>query len=217
MKKLIALLLCLAMVMAMLAACGKTEEEEIVPTETVPVAEVPTEDTPAEEEIPEQTEAPEQEPAKTSALAILEAIWAVTGESEKFPAMGGDANNMVDGAPGVYGLEDAEALTYQLLIPADQIANIDDVASLFHGMNLNHFTGGVCHVTGDVDAFAEAMYNAVKNNQWMCGFPESMIVAVVDGEYVLTAFGLDDIMKPFVHNMKEVYPDSEIVHLEKIG
>ena len=32
MKKLIALLLCLAMVMAMLAAWGKTEEEEIVPT-----------------------------------------------------------------------------------------------------------------------------------------------------------------------------------------
>ena len=78
MKKVIALILALVMVMA-LAACGKEE----TPVETEPQVEVPG-----------------------SALEILETVWALYGDDEKFPVMGGDMVNMVDGAPGAYGLEE---------------------------------------------------------------------------------------------------------------
>ena len=38
-----------------------------------------------------------------SSLEILENVWALYGEDEKFPVMGGDMVNIVDGAPGAYG------------------------------------------------------------------------------------------------------------------
>ena len=195
MKKMIAMLLALVMALSLFAACGAKND---APAEDAPSADAPV-------EVP------------GSALEILENVWALYGDDEKFPVMGGDANNMVDGAPGEFGLDDGEMATYQLLVPADQLANIDQAASLFHGMMLNNFTCGVFHVTGDVDAFVEAMYGAIKNNQWMCGFPESMIVAVIDGEYVLAGFGINDIMKPFVENVKEAHQNLDIVYLEEIA
>ena len=186
MKKLIALCLALVMVLAM-AACGKKAEE--TPTEPdAPVVEVPG-----------------------SALEILENVWVLYGDDEKFPVIGGDANNMVDGAPGAFSLDDADMATYQLLVPADQLANIDEVASLFHGMMLNNFTCGVFHVTGNANDFAKAMADAVKNNQWMCGMPETMNVSVIGGEYVLMAFGINDAMNPFTAKLAEAYPAAETV------
>ena len=192
MKKLIALCLALAMVLTV-AACGKKAEEN--PTEPeAPAVEVPG-----------------------SALEILENVWALYGDDEKFPVIGGDANNMVDGAPGAFGLEDADMATYQLLVPADQLENIDEAASLFHGMMLNNFTCGVFHVTGDADAFAATMVNAVKDNQWMCGMPETMYVSVIGGEYVLMAFGINDAMNPFIAKLAEAYPAAVIVSNEAVA
>ena len=215
MKKMIALLLAMVMVLSLFAGCGKKNDvEETVPVVTDPVVEEtePVVDEPAVEEPTE-----EQPTAESGALDVLQKIWDATDDSEKFPTMGGDFNNLVDGAPGVYGLEDVESLTAQLLVPAEQAANIDEAASLFHGMMLNNFTCGVFHVTGDVQAFADAMYDAIKNNQWMCGFPETMIIAVIDGEYVLSAFGLNDIMTPFEANMKEAHENVDVLYTEAVA
>lgn len=189
MKKVIALILALMMVLSMVA-CGNKEE---TPVETEPQVEVPG-----------------------SALEILETVWALYSDDEKFPVMGGDMANIVDGAPGAYGLEDVESLTYQLLVPAEEAANIDEAASLFHGMMLNNFTCGAFHVTGDADAFAAAMVNAVKENRWMCGMPETMLVAIVGGEYVVMAFGINDAMNPFIAKMTEAYPAAVTVANEAI-
>ena len=184
MKKVIALIMTLVMVMS-LAACGGKEE---TPVETEPQVEVPA-----------------------SALEILENVWALYGDDEKFPVMGGDMVNMVDGAPGAYGLEDAESLSFQLLVPADQVANITEAASLFHGMMLNNFTCGAFHVTGDTKAFADAMNNAISTNRWMCGMPEKMFVAVI-GEYVVAAFGLNDFMTNFESKLTAAYPTVEYAY-----
>ena len=192
MKKLITLCLALVMVLAM-AACGNKNAETPTEPENVPV-EVPA-----------------------SALEILENVWALYGDDEKFPVMGGDANNMVDGAPGAFDLSDADTAAYQLLVPAEQLGNIDEAASLFHGMMLNNFTCGVFHVTGSAQDFAKAMVDAVKNNQWMCGMPETMLVSVIGGEYVLMAFGINDAMTPFETHMKAVYPDAVTLYSENIG
>ena len=192
MKKLIALCLALVMVLSMVA-CGNKNTETPTEPENAPV-EVPA-----------------------SALEILENVWALYGDDEKFPVIGGDANNMVDGAPGAFDLSDAEMATYQLLVPAEELANIDEAASLFHGMMLNNFTCGVFHVTGSAQDFAKAMVDAVKNNQWMCGMPETMQVSVIGGEYVLMAFGINDAMTPFTAKLAEAYPAAETIASEPVA
>ena len=145
-----------------------------------------------------------------SALELLETVWGSYADNEKFPTMGGDANNMVDGAPGKYDLAD-EGLTSILLVPAEQTANIDEAASLVNAMMLNNFTCGAFHVIGDAKAFADAMNSAISTNRWMCGMPEKMLVAVV-GEYVVAAFGLNDVMTTFESKLTAAYPAAELVY-----
>lgn len=183
MKKIIAMLLVLVMAMG-LVACGNNGDTAATTTEAV------------------------KGPA--GALELLETVWASYAEDEKFPVAGGDANNMVDGAPGKYELAD-EGLTATLLVPADQAANIDDAASLVNAMMLNNFTCGAFHVTGDTKAFADAMNNAIATNRWMCGMPEKMFVAVV-GEYVVAAFGLNDVMTTFEGKLTAAYPSVEYAY-----
>lgn len=190
MKKFFAMILALSMMLS-LAACGGNGAAET----TAPAVEI------------------------ASSLEILETIWAKYGENETFPVIGGNMEAPVDGAPGNYDMAYAENLTYNLLVPADQLASIDEAATMVHMMNANTFTGGVVHLTEGTDtaAFAEVMRNAIQGNQWMCGFPETLVIAVVGGEYVLIAYGVNDAMNPFMTHFGEAYPNAEILYNEAIA
>lgn len=200
MKKLIALLLALTMVIG-LAACGNSNNE-----------------TPETPDVPETTEGTEAHAVSgpATALELLETVWALYGDDEKFPVFGGDGLNMVDGAPGAY--TDMEALQSQLLVPAEEQANVTEIASLFHGMMLNNFSCGAFKLAEGVDAaaFADTMYNAVAGNQWMCGFPEKVMIAVV-GDYVVMVFGLNDAVNPFEAKLTEAYPNADIKYTEALA
>ena len=187
MKKIISLILAGVMMLG-LAACGAEK--------------------PAETTAPAQTTAPAV--TVESALAVLEDIWAKYGEDEKFAVIGGNMENPVDGAPGNYDMAYAENLTWNLLVPAEQLANIDEAATMIHMMNANTFTCGVVHLTEGTDAaaFAEAMRDAIQNNQWMCGFPETLTVAVLGGEYA---------MNPFMTHFGEAFADANILFNEAIA
>lgn len=192
MKKIIAMLLVLTMAMG-LVACGNNTDTPETTTEATTGTVVDTGET---------------------AVTVLTTIWDYIEEDKKFFAMGGDMNNMTDNAPGAYSLED-EGLTATLLVPADQIANISEAASLVHAMNLNNFTCGAFKVTGDVNEFVGAMYNAISTNPWMCGMPEKLVIAVI-GEYVVALFGINDAVEPFVTAMTTVYPQAELDYNEAI-
>ena len=112
MKKLIAMIMALAMMLTMFAGCGKEE-----PAETVPAQELPA-----------------------SALEILETVWAKYADDEKFAIVGGNIEANIMDAPGNYDLTYAENMTWNLLVPADKIANITEAASMIHMMNANTFT-----------------------------------------------------------------------------
>lgn len=215
MKKLIALLLALTFVLG-LAACGNDTANDTTPATTTEPAET-TENiedvTEGTEEFVEETFAP---PATNGATDVINAIWNAVPDDNKFFAMGGDFNNIADNAAGVYGLEDQEAITATLLIPAEQIANVDEAASLMHAMLANNFTCGAFHVTGDKAAFVEAMHEAVTNNQWMCGMPEKLIIAEI-GEYVLVCFGINDAIAPFEAALATAHADAVIKYNEAIG
>jgi hypothetical protein len=51
----------------------------------------------------------------------------------------------------------------------------------------------------------------------MCGFPETELIAVVGGEYVLIAFGVNDAMTPFQNHFAAAYPDAEIVYNDALA
>ncbi|MBR2640375.1 MAG: hypothetical protein IKL18_08365 [Oscillospiraceae bacterium] len=147
-----------------------------------------------------------------SALEILETVWGEFGEDEKFFAMGGDYDNMVDGAPGT--VTNADYISGVLLVPAG--TEVIEAAGLVHGMNLNSFTAGAFKVA-DAAAFAETMHEAIASAQWMCGFPDKMVIATFGSEYVVAAFGINDAINPFEEKLSAVYPEAEIVYSEAIA
>ena len=208
MKKLIALLLALTVVLG-LAACGAKAPAETTPsTEATTEAIEGTEGTESEVVIPEGHEA----------TKVMAAIWNNVDESKKFFAMGGDMSAMVDNAPGNYSLTD-EGISTVLYVPADQMEKIDQASSLMHGMMANHFTGGVFHVVSadDAAAFADAMKASIGSAQWICGQPEKLLIAVIEGEYVLAAFGLNDNIAAFEAALTTTYAEAEIKYSEAIA
>jgi hypothetical protein len=190
MKKIVSLLMVCAMLLTM-AACGAGNNENNNENVNVPA----------------------------SALEVLENIWANYGEDEKFAVIGGNMESPVDGAPGNYDMAYAENLTWNLLVPAEALASVDQAATMIHMMNANTFTAGVVHLVEGTDAaaFAETMRNAVQGNRWMCGFPETLVIAVIGGEYVLVAFGVNDAMNPFQTHLATAYADAEILYNEAIA
>lgn len=162
----------------------------------------------------ETTAVPVENPA--SALEILENIWAQYGEEEKFPVIGGSMSAPVDNAPGSFDVAD-ESLSYMLLVPAELTANIEQAASMVHMMNTNTFTCAAFKLTGISAAdFGAAMKDAVLNNQWMCGFPDTLQIRAIGDQYVVMAFGVNDAMGPFEKNLTAAYPGMELLAGEPI-
>ena len=212
MKKLIAMLLALVLVMG-LVACGNTTAPETTPAATTEATEEITEGTEGTEEILDTT--PVAEP--NEATKIFTAIWEKIPEEKRFFAMGGDMITMVNNAPGNYALED-EGVSTVLLIPAEQTANITEISSLMHGMMANHFTGSIVKLAegADATAYTTAMKEAIGSAQWICGMPEKSLIAVINGEYILAAFGLNDNIVAFETALAEAYADAQIVSNEAI-
>lgn len=153
----------------------------------------------------------------TETLVVLQNIWTQYGEDEKFAIMGGNPEAGVMDAPGVYDMTYAENLGFQLVIPAEQMANVTEAATMIHMMNANTFSCGAVKLTDGTDAaaFAQAVRDALQGNQWICGFPETMVIANIGG-VVLIAFGVNDAMTPFMANLAEAYADAQILFNEAI-
>ena len=151
MKKLTVILLTLAMLTTM-TACRKAQTNPDTTT-TQP------------------TEATDNTPKPDSALQIMENIWAQFSEEERFFAAGGDGDAMVEDGPGNFSVDNAEGLTYQLLVPEAQVANIREAASLMHAMNSNTFTGAAFRLKDSTktDDFAKVLRDAIQSNQWLSG------------------------------------------------
>lgn len=205
MKKLIALILAGLMLFAF-AACGTTTDTNNDGEET------------KAETQGEQNEGTDTPAGIEAPVDILTAVWSTYDEDHKFFAMGGDMANPVDNAPGAYSLADMEAASSQLVCSADTLAMVDSAAALFHGMNLNTFTGAAYHIKdgSDAAAFITAAKNDIQNNQWMCGFPEKLLVAEITSEYVVVVFGNGEAIDYFNTQLAAQYSSADIT-VEAIG
>lgn len=212
MKKIATILTALALMLSF-AACGKTDKK---PDSTSDASQ--TENTTVTTEPTTDTSAPETD-AASDPKALLDAIWNNYKEDDKFPAAGGDYDeaNMVDGAPGNVGLADADSVEHLTGFPAASIGEIDAAASLFHMMNGNSFTCGAYLVKEgtDVDALAQSIRDAIQGRRWMCGFPDKIVIATVDN-YIVSVFGLEDLVDNFRDTMLAVYPATSVVFDEPI-
>ena len=153
-----------------------------------------------------------------SAVQILEDVWAGYEESEKFAIAGGDYENMIMDAPGAVNVADGETLDALLGFPAASAGLIDDGASMMHMMNQNTFTAGVYHVTkeDDVQVVADALKENIINRQWMCGFPDDLVVYSVGTNYVAAVFGAEDIVDNFEEALETVYTSTKILYNEDL-
>ena len=182
MKKLLALMLAAVMVMS-LVACGNNGSANGSATEIT--------DSPVE---------------------VLTKVWETYGEDEKFFAMGGDMNNIVDNAPGAYDVADAEGIDAVLGYPQASVGMIDSAASLVHAMNANTFTAGAYNVTetDEVEMLISDIEDNISNRQWMCGFPDTLIIVKVGSNMVVTAFGEAQNIENFKTKLVEVYEGAEV-------
>ncbi len=216
MKKLIALLLALVLVVGLVACAAKNDapvvEDEIVdapvendaPVEDAPVEDVPVEDAPV---------------ADNYAVTVLETIWSVYADDQKFAIFGGNPETAVMDAPGAYDVAaGADYLASYLQMTADQLTGVDQAATMLHMMNANSFTSVVLQLNEEqtVEAFAQTVRDSIQNGQWICGFPEQLIIADVNG-YVLVAYGVSDLMNTFEANLAAAFDGAEILYQEAIA
>ena len=52
--------------------------------------------------------------------------------------------------------------------------------------------------------------------QWMCGFPEKLVIADMGGNYLLIAYGLNDAINPFEAKLAEAYAGANVICSEAI-
>ena len=189
MKKIVALMLTLTLALGM-TACGGAKNTETTKDDTE---------------------------GKT-AVQILEDAWAGYEENEKFAIAGGDYENMVMDAPGTVNVSDGETLDALLGFPAASADKLDDAASMMHMMNQNTFTAGVYHVVkaDDVQAVADAVKENIMNRQWMCGFPDDLVVYSVGTNYVVAVFGAEDVVDNFEEALEGYYASTKVLYEEDL-
>ena len=153
----------------------------------------------------------------TDALTLLNTVWDSYTDDEKSPAAGGDYEHSVDGAPGAFDISDTDNLTYLLSVPAEDADKLDDAASLMHMMNANTFTCGAFHLTNkdDVESVAQDLRDAIQTKQWMCGFPDKLVVLTYD-QYVVSLYGAEDLVDTFRDKLTAVYGDAAVAYDEAI-
>ena len=67
----------------------------------------------------------------------------------------------------------------------------------------------------DAESVAADVKEYVMNKQWMCGFPDKLIVASVGG-YLVEVFGDEELVNTFRDKLAEAYPDTVIVSEDPI-
>ena len=145
-----------------------------------------------------------------SALEILEKVWSKYSADEKFSATGGSEKQMKEDMPGKFDVSDAEALDFELGFPKANASEIDDAASLMHMLNQNNFSCGVYHVkdSGNVEALAGKIKENILARQWLCGFPEKLVILTI-GDYIVSVFGAGELTDTFVAKLSAEYSSAK--------
>ena len=152
------------------------------------------------------------------ATELLTKVWDTYEEAELFPVGGGDFDNVVADAPGKYDVSKTVDMDSVLGLPESSAGLIDDAASMMHMMNANTFTAGAFHLkdAGEQQALADALKDNIMNRQWICGFPDTLIIVSVGNEYLVSAFGNAEIIETFKTKLLSQYEMAQVVYEESL-
>ena len=216
MKKLLMLFLTFAMLASMLTGCRMGSAPTDATDATQPATQPTTQPTQTPTN-PTETEPQLSGSADTSSAKLLAAIWAAYGEEDRFASYGGTVENSVADAPGDLDMTNTEELTGKYLLPQRVLDQVENGASLVHLMNNNIFTAAAFGMKQDADlkAEAKALRDGLQSTQWICGQPDRLLVAQVDG-HLLMAFAAKEAMDTFRQNLQSVYPSAAILYDEAV-
>ena len=152
-----------------------------------------------------------------SPVALLDGVWSTFAEEEKFPVMGGDFEAAVNDAAGDFNIADVENATATLHITEDSLKLVDKVGTITHAMNANTFSAAAYHLADKANAetLVNSLKDSIKSTQWMCGFPDTLIIYTVAGEYVVAAFGNAEAIESFKTKLATVYGESATLNVEE--
>ena len=68
----------------------------------------------------------------------------------------------------------------------------------------------------DADAVCTAIRDGLNSKQWMCGFPDKMVIAKVSG-CIVSVYGAEDLVNTFRDKLTAAYENAEIVYDEAIA
>ena len=161
-KKILAVILALAAVITVFAACGGGEGKTEASSFESPVAVLDT---------------------------VWAKFTENLGEDEKFATVGGLDYENSTGA-GALDVADVETLVGTFGFPEAEAANVDAVASIMHAMNGNVFTAVAFHTAegADMAAIAESYKTALTERQWSCGQPDGFALIKADAEYMIAVY-----------------------------
>ncbi len=197
MKKKIALLMCTVLMLTVIGCGNSNDVAEDNNAENTPVVETVN---------------------VADSVELLTNVWNTYEEADKFPIGGGDYENMVMDTVGAFDVTKTEDLDSLLGMPAAGATMIDDAASMMHMMNANTFTAGAYHLTdaSNEQELADLLKDNIMNRQWMCGFPDTLLIASVGGEYMVSAFGNAEIMETFKTKLQEQYELTQVIYEESL-
>ena len=154
----------------------------------------------------------------TDTADVINKVVDTYTEENKFFAVGGDINTPVDGKAGLMNLADTEVVNSMLHTNDELLAKVDEVASYVHAMNANTFTSGAFKLksAGDAESFAASLKESVLATQWMCGFPEKIVIFNVNsGDYVVYAIGNGEAVDYFKTQLTTVMGESAAIVTEE--
>ena len=138
--------------------------------------------------------------------------------TEKDPESGKEESYEVPkNEPGAISLSDGENLESQTLFPAASVDKLESAAVFFNIRNQNHGTFAAFEVKNesDVQALADMMKNKIKDNQWLCGFPDRYQIMRV-GDIIVFSYGLENLMSAWKSAVSSVYEDVAVLYDEMI-
>lgn len=153
-----------------------------------------------------------------SPVALLDGVWGTFAEEEKFPVMGGNNyETPVDDGAGEFDISDVEAATATLHITEDSLKLVDKVGTITHAMNANTFSAAAYHLAdaANAETLVNSLKDSIKSTQWMCGFPDTLIIYTVAEDYVVAAFGNAEAIENFKTKLATVYGESATLNVEE--
>ena len=106
---------------------------------------------------------------------------------------------------------DADQLDMHLGYPVDLFEYVVEASSLT-AMNQNIFTCGAIRLAegADITQIANAMEENIQNRMWMCGFPESVVIIELPGNYIVSFFG-QSLVPQFVEKILATYEGAKVL------